>query len=109
LYLQFDEYINSKEKKVSKATICVYNCMKKHLQGFEEFRKKKIGFDSFDYVNTIKDLAESLKSYATRQRTANSGFLLCWLNNIFSSFRLLIAYIMVHVRKVRQPTVRVYT
>ena len=42
-------YINSKEKKVSKATICVYNCMKKHLQAYEEFRKKKIVFDSFDY------------------------------------------------------------
>ena len=49
LYLQLDEYINSKEKKVSKATICVYNCMKKHLQKYEEFRKQKISFESFDY------------------------------------------------------------
>ncbi|MEJ7737043.1 MAG: site-specific integrase [Chitinophagaceae bacterium] len=49
LYLQLEEYISSKEKKVSKATICVYNCMKKHLQAYEEFRKEKIAFDSLDY------------------------------------------------------------
>jgi integrase len=49
LYLQLDNYINSKDKKVTKATICVYNCMKKHLQAYEEFRKKKITFESFDY------------------------------------------------------------
>jgi hypothetical protein len=28
LYLQLDDYIKSKEKKVTKPTICVYNCMK---------------------------------------------------------------------------------
>ncbi len=49
LYFQIDEYVKSKAKKVSKATICVYNCMKAHLMDYEEHRKQKITFESFDY------------------------------------------------------------
>ena len=49
MYFQIDDYINSKEKKVTKATLCVFYCMKAQLLAFEEYRKKKISFDSFDY------------------------------------------------------------
>src|SRR5450432_1079142 len=49
IYFQFDEYIKSKERKVSKATLTVYNNVKSHLQAFEVFRKEKISFDSLDY------------------------------------------------------------
>ena len=51
LYFQIDEYVKSKAKKVSKATICVYNCMKAHLMDYEEHRKQKITFESFDCKN----------------------------------------------------------
>ncbi|HEX8334922.1 MAG TPA: phage integrase SAM-like domain-containing protein [Segetibacter sp.] len=49
LYLQLDDYIKSKEKKVTKATICVYKCMKEQLQAYEEYRENKITFESFDF------------------------------------------------------------
>ncbi|MGI8952136.1 MAG: tyrosine-type recombinase/integrase [Chitinophagaceae bacterium] len=49
IYFQIEDYIKFKEKKVNKATICVYNCMKEQLKAFEEFRNEKITFQSFDY------------------------------------------------------------
>lgn len=49
IYFQIDEYIKSKEKKVSKATICVYNCMKEQLLSYEGYRRKKISFESLDF------------------------------------------------------------
>lgn len=47
VYDQIDSYIQSKQKKVSEATIDVYRAMKHHLQEFQSFRKKKITFVSF--------------------------------------------------------------
>ncbi|MCS3801115.1 site-specific integrase [Niastella sp. OAS944] len=52
IYYQFDEYIKakeSKERKVSKATLTVYSNVKGHLQAFEKYRKEKISFASFDF------------------------------------------------------------
>lgn len=49
IYFQFDEYIKSKERKVSKPTLTVYGNVKSHLLGFEEYRKQKITFSSFDF------------------------------------------------------------
>ena len=49
IYYQFDEYIKSKERKVSKATLTVYGNVKSHLQAFEAYRKQKITFKSFDF------------------------------------------------------------
>ena len=49
LYLQLDNYIKSKEKKVTKATLCVYKCMKEQLKAYEEHRQTKITFESFDF------------------------------------------------------------
>jgi len=50
IYYQLDEYIKSKERKVSKATICVYRNVKAHLLAFEAYRGKKITFDSLDFA-----------------------------------------------------------
>jgi len=50
IYFQLDEYAKSKEKKVSKATLCVYRNVKAHLLAFEKYRKKKITFDSLDFT-----------------------------------------------------------
>jgi hypothetical protein len=49
IYYQFDEYIKSKERKVIKATITIYRNVKSHLEAFENFRKQKIAFNSFDF------------------------------------------------------------
>jgi integrase len=49
IYFQLDEYVKSKERKVSKATLCVYRNVKAHLLAFEIFRKKKITFECFDF------------------------------------------------------------
>lgn len=49
IYYQLDDYIKSKEKKVSKATLCVYRNVKAHLLAFEKHRAKKITFDSLDF------------------------------------------------------------
>ncbi len=49
IYYQFDEYIKSKERKVSKATLTVYGNVKSHLLAFEVHRKQKITFQSFDF------------------------------------------------------------
>lgn len=49
VFVQLDDYILSKEKKVSRATLSVFKNLKEHLKAFETFQKKKITFDSFDY------------------------------------------------------------
>lgn len=49
IYYQFDEYIKSKKRKVSPATLTVYKNVKAHLKAFETYRGKKITFESFDF------------------------------------------------------------
>lgn len=49
VYFQIDDYIKTKEKKVTKATVNVFNNIKAHLKAFEEHRRKPITFDSFDF------------------------------------------------------------
>jgi hypothetical protein len=49
LHLQIGDYIKSKEKKVAKATLCVYNCMKEQLKAYELYQNKKITFENFDF------------------------------------------------------------
>ena len=49
LFQQIDDYIQSKENKVTKATITVFRTMKEHLKAFEIYRKKDITFSCFDY------------------------------------------------------------
>ncbi|GEO11561.1 phage integrase SAM-like domain-containing protein [Segetibacter aerophilus] len=49
IYLQLDDYIKSKEKKVTKATLCVYRSMNAQLKAYEEYREKKITFESLDF------------------------------------------------------------
>ena len=48
-YFQLDEYIKSKEKKVSKATLTVFQNVKHHLQAFEESSGRKVEFKTLDY------------------------------------------------------------
>jgi hypothetical protein len=52
IYYQFDEYIKTKERKVSRATLTVYGNVKSHLLAFEKYRKEKITF-----IKTIGKMA----------------------------------------------------
>ncbi|MBD0376322.1 MAG: site-specific integrase, partial [Flavisolibacter sp.] len=49
IFYQIDEYIQSKEKRVSSETIGVFRQMKEHLFAFQEFRREPISFESLDY------------------------------------------------------------
>ncbi|MCB9064584.1 MAG: phage integrase SAM-like domain-containing protein, partial [Chitinophagales bacterium] len=49
LFMEIDNYIISKEKRVSKKALCTFHSMKAHLLAYEQFRKTPITFDSFDY------------------------------------------------------------
>ncbi|MEJ0105585.1 MAG: phage integrase SAM-like domain-containing protein [Bacteroidota bacterium] len=49
LFYQIDDYIKSKEKKVSPGTLGVYCQMKEHLLAFQQYIGHPITFDSFDY------------------------------------------------------------
>lgn len=48
-FQQLDKYLEAKSKTVSEGTIEVINCMIGHLQAFEEYRKEKITFASFNF------------------------------------------------------------
>jgi hypothetical protein len=49
LFYQIDDYIQSKAKQVSPKMLNVFRNMRDTLKAFEDFRKKPITFESFDY------------------------------------------------------------
>ncbi|HEY4063192.1 MAG TPA: site-specific integrase [Puia sp.] len=49
LFVQLDDYIRTKSRKVSPAMLKVYKILKNRLTAFQKFRKKKITFDCFDF------------------------------------------------------------
>lgn len=49
IYYQFDDYIKSKQRKVSPATLTVYGNVKSHLLTFEEYSNNKITFENLDF------------------------------------------------------------
>ncbi|MET0636151.1 MAG: site-specific integrase [Chitinophagaceae bacterium] len=49
LYGQLENYIVSKEKRVSKATLTVFKNVRNHLQAFDSFRGKTLDFKELDY------------------------------------------------------------
>lgn len=68
VYFQIDEYIKSKERKVTPETIGVFRQMKEQLKAFEQFRKRPINFDSFDF-NFYEEFVDFLAfDYEQRRR-----------------------------------------
>lgn len=70
-YRQFDFYIESKRKKVTKSTIHVYLEAIRYLQAFEKYTNKKITFDSFTYEfydELIEFLTYEYRSYRYKDR-----------------------------------------
>lgn len=49
VFFQIDDYINSKTKQVTPKMLHVYRNMRDTLKAFEDFRKKPISFESFDF------------------------------------------------------------
>jgi integrase len=48
VYFQFDDYIESKKRRIAASTVHIYMEVKRYLQAFEKFRGRKITFKSFD-------------------------------------------------------------
>jgi len=48
VYYQFDQYIDSKKRRIAPSTVLIYREVKKYLQAFEKYRGRKITFESFD-------------------------------------------------------------
>jgi hypothetical protein len=97
IYYQFDDYIKSKERKVSKATLTVYNNVKSHLLGFEAYRKQKIGFNSFDfsfYIDFIDYL--TFEHVHLRRQTVQTGLR---LNTIGKTIKHLRGFIKDRVKR----------
>lgn len=90
-YFQLDDYIKSKEKKVSIATVCVLRCMKYHLKAFDSFRKKKTLFESLDF-NYYDRLVEFLTFEYThkRRKTIISGLKLNTIGKTVKQLRVFV-------------------
>ncbi|MCH5599000.1 site-specific integrase [Niabella ginsengisoli] len=102
VYNQFDEYIKSKERRVSKATLTVYSNVKSHLLSFEEFRKREITFDSFDFA-FYEDFVDYLAFEHThlRRKVLLTGLK---LNTIGKTIKHLRGFIKDRIkRKIIQP------
>ena len=91
IYFQLDDYIKSKEMKVSKATLCVYKNIKAHLLAFEKHRCKKITFNDLDF-----SFYEAFVSYLTfhhihkRRKTQLVGLKLNTIGKTIKHFRIFI-------------------
>jgi site-specific recombinase XerD len=91
IYFQLDDYIKSKERKVTKATLCVYRNIKAHLLAFERHRGKKITFGDLDY-----GFYEDFVSYLTfehvhiRRKTKTVGLRLNTIGKTIKHFRIFV-------------------
>ena len=102
VYYQFDEFIKSKERKVSKSTLTVYGNVKSHLLAFEAFRNQEITFDSFDF-NFYEDFVDylSFEHVHMRRKTLLTGLK---LNTIGKTIKHLRGFIKDRVkRKIIKP------
>jgi site-specific recombinase XerD len=97
IYRQFDEYILSKQRKVSRATLTVYSNVKAHLLAFEKFRKQEITFDSFDFA-FYEDFVDYLtfEHVHMRRKTLRTGLK---LNTIGKTIKHLRGFIKDRVRR----------
>lgn len=103
IYYQFDEYIKSKERKVSKATLTVYGNVKSHLQSFEAYRKQKITFKSFDF-GFYEDFVDYLtfEHIHLRRQTVLTGLR---LNTIGKTIKHLRGFIKDRAKRKIIPTI----
>jgi site-specific recombinase XerD len=97
IYDQIDDYIKSKEKKVSKDMPRIYRNMKDHLKAFEEYRGKAITFDSLD-LNFYEEFVDFLTfDYVQRRRTG--GVVGLKINTIGKTIKQLRTFLRNRMRK----------
>lgn len=92
-FFQFDDYIQSKEKDVAPSTLSVFKNLKFVLERFQEFRKKKITFESIDinfydefrtyltYEHIHQNKLEQIKGFKTNTVGKNIKQLIIFLKN----------------------------
>lgn len=103
IYFQIDDYIRSKENKVSKGMIPVYRQLKERLKAFEIYRKKTITFDCLDYC-FYEDFIEFLTfSYIHKRR--KDVFLGLKVNSIGLTVKQLRVFINDRVRRKIIPSI----
>ena len=66
VYFQFDDYIESKKRRIAPSTVHIYMEVKRYLQAFEKFRGRKITFKSFEmdfYHDFVEFMTFDYESY----------------------------------------------
>ena len=82
-FYQLNDYIQSKEKKVSKGTIGVFGQMKEHLLAFEAFRGKSITFECID-LDFYEKLVDCLAfEYIQKRRKTLTGCVLKCMMTVY--------------------------
>jgi integrase len=97
IYYQFDDYIKSKLRKVSRATLTVYKNVKSHLLAFEKFRSQKITFQCLDF-SFYEDFVDYLtfEHVHMRRQTTLTGLK---LNSIGKTIKHLRGFIKDRVKR----------
>lgn len=89
LFVQLDDYIKTKSRKVSPAMLKVYKILKNRLLAFQKFRKKKITFGCFDF-----NFYEAFVSFLTydyiqmRKKTVVRGLKLSSMGSCIKQLRI---------------------
>lgn len=103
IYFQIDDYIRSKENKVSKGMIPVYKQLKERLKAFELYRKKPITFDCLDYC-FYEDFIEFL-TFSYKHKRRKDVFLGLKVNSIGLTVKQLRVFINDRVRRKIIPSI----
>jgi len=88
-FFQFDDYINSKKKKVTPGMVKVYNNIKAVLNDFEKYREKAITFDEIDF-NFYEELVDYLlfDHIQRRRKEVIKGFKLSSAGKVIKQLRI---------------------
>lgn len=103
IYFQIEDYIRSKENKVSEGMIPVYKQLKERLKAFEIYRKKPITFDCLDY-SFYEDFIEFL-TFSYRHKRRKDVFLGLKVNSIGLTVKQLRVFINDRVRRKIIPAI----
>lgn len=89
VFFQIDEYIKSKERLVTSKMIGVYKNMRETLKLFENYRKKPITFESFDF-NFYEEFIDYMmyEHIQRRRKEIIKGFRISTVGKIIKQLRI---------------------
>lgn len=89
VFFQIDEYIKSKERHVTPKMILVYKNMRETLKLFENYRKKPITFESFDF-NFYEEFIDYMmyEHIQRRRKEIIKGFRVSTVGKIIKQLRI---------------------